>query len=70
MRETIRISPEEEKTLRQMSESGQLPEPVVWRALQYRAAVLTAFDRSCADEEVCSNSVIRERKNSCNGRCR
>jgi hypothetical protein len=51
MRELIRITPEEEWVLRRMAETGQLPMTMVWRAIEYRSAVLWEFDKLATADE-------------------
>ncbi len=48
MRAMIKIRPNEERALRRMSEVGELAEVLVWRAVEFRKAVLAEFDKLLA----------------------
>lgn len=50
MRQAIRITTEEQRTLRHLADIGEIPLPIVIRAIEYRLQVLDAFDRLAANE--------------------
>lgn len=58
MRAMIQIAPNEERALRRMSECGELAEVLVWRAVEFRKAVLAEFDRLLAASETAASSRV------------
>ena len=55
MRRTIRITPEQERTLHHLADTGEISLSIVIRAIEYRRQVLEAFNWLAANEA--SNAV-------------